>query len=186
MTEQTTLRQYLERYGMTVAWLTDDGHARIGGKPSNPYFEPFPSALRRIEANRISIFDTICSNGNIRLVFHRSLLHDVRPLRVTAEGFVRRPFANTLLLIGIGIAKLMGQFPEIQAKSEFAISIEQHNTRTPEEFPFDVPLWSRGASDDGVFYVQVPDEASWRRPPAWGMDLRILSSVNLIEVVSSQ
>ena len=77
---------------MTVAWLSESGHARIGGRPSDPYYEPFPSSLRSDQRNRIPIYKVV---GRCKLVFLRALLHDVRPLRVTVAGFIRAPFLST-------------------------------------------------------------------------------------------
>lgn len=173
MDERMSLRSHLERYGMTIAWLTDEGFARLNGTPSNPYFEPYPGRLRSDARNRIPIFEVM---GHGKLVFSHALMDQIVPVRAGVADFFRAPFTSTVVLFIILCTKLVGSFSEIQSKSEMAISIEEHNRASVAEFPFDQPLQFCGGSlTHGTFRVQEVNGRTWL------LDTALLTNVNLIQ-----
>ena len=169
------LREYFEQFGMTLAWLTEDGHARIGGNPDAPYFEPLPFRLRADKCNRIPIYETL---DHSKLIFLRAMLHDVRSWWPTVGGFFRAPISGSILLVLIMFAKLTGQWAEMQRKSEIAVSISENNHQPISQFPFDIPLQFCGRSplNAGLFFVQDADGTYWH------LDARVLCNVNFIEI----
>ncbi|RFC37684.1 MAG: hypothetical protein DID92_2727742982 [Candidatus Nitrotoga sp. SPKER] len=160
---------------MTLAWLTEDSHARIGGDPNAPHFEPLPFHLRANKRNRIPIYEAL--DGS-KLIFLHAMLHDVRSWWPSVAGLFRAPVSGSILLVFIMIAKLTGQWAEMQRKSAIAVSISENNRRPILEFPFDIPLQFCGRSllNAGLFLVQDPDGDYWH------LDSTVLCSVNFIEI----
>lgn len=181
MTEpRRCLREYFEQFGMTLAWLTEDGHARINGNPDAPYFEPLPFRLRFDKRNRIPIYETLKGS---KLIFMRAMLHDVRPWWPTVGDFLQAPISVSILLVFTMIAKLTGQWADMQRKSAIAISISANNPLPISQFPFDIPLQFYGRSllnagplSAGLFFVQGPDGTYWH------LDATVLCNVNFIEI----